>query len=256
MNQKLLLGAAIIALMTSCSSIRQGSIDDLSGRWDVVKIDGTAITTGHDTPPSITFDTVNKKISGRLVCNNIMGNFDVAADGTPDFSQLGSTRMLCPDMAIEDSFLSAFNQVKKFGIDKTGQLILMDSKNHHKITLTRHAEELSTAAIAGNWEIIRVGDLDLSSSDKEYHALFNDSDRSFSISTGCNTIGGNYEGTGNNITFSQLRSTLMLCPDMQVEHAVKQAIPAIASFGQLAQGSNIGFYDADNNLIMVVSPLQ
>lgn len=42
---------------------------------------------------------------------------------------------------------------------------------------------------------------------------------------GCNTIGGRFElGNGNRIRFSELLSTLMACPDMELENDFKQVL--------------------------------
>ena len=44
---------------------------------------------------------------------------------------------------------------------------------------------------------------------------------------------------------------MMACPDMEVESRVLKALNAVQSFGKLA-GGGMGFYDADNNLVMVL----
>lgn len=48
---------------------------------------------------------------------------------------------------------------------------------------------------------------------------------------GCNSMGGTYELTGeNNISFSQLISTKMACPDMMMETEFHAALEAARSF--------------------------
>ena len=71
---------------------------------------------------------------------------------------------------------------------------------------------------------------------------------------GCNIINGGFEVDGNNataISFPQVISTMMACPDMEVEGRILKALNSVQSFGQLA-GGGIGFYDADNNLVLVL----
>ena len=53
------------------------------------------------------------------------------------------------------------------------------------------------------------------------------------------------------ISFPQLISTMMACPDMAVEGRVLKALNSVQSFGKLA-GGGIGLYDANNNLVMVL----
>lgn len=44
---------------------------------------------------------------------------------------------------------------------------------------------------------------------------------------------------------------MMACPDMEVEGRVLKALNSVQSFGKLA-GGGMGFYDTDNNLVMVL----
>ena len=44
---------------------------------------------------------------------------------------------------------------------------------------------------------------------------------------------------------------MMACPDREVEGRVMKALNEVKSFGKLA-GGGIGFYDADNTLVMVL----
>ena len=44
---------------------------------------------------------------------------------------------------------------------------------------------------------------------------------------------------------------MLACPDMEVEGRVLKALNSVQSFGKLA-GGGMGFYDTDNNLVMVL----
>ena len=71
---------------------------------------------------------------------------------------------------------------------------------------------------------------------------------------GCNVINGSFNVDDANpvaISFPQVISTMMACPDMEVESRVLKALNSVQSFGKLA-GGGMGFYDADNNLVMVL----
>ena len=45
---------------------------------------------------------------------------------------------------------------------------------------------------------------------------------------------------------------MMACPDMATEDRVKQALNTTCTFGRLQEG-RVGFYDADNTLVMVLT---
>ena len=68
---------------------------------------------------------------------------------------------------------------------------------------------------------------------------------------GCNRFFGVYEQNESQLTFSGMGATKMACPDMEVEGRVLKALNSVQSFGKLA-GGGMGFYDTDNNLVMVL----
>ena len=55
----------------------------------------------------------------------------------------------------------------------------------------------------------------------------------------------------SSITINPAATTMMACPDMEVEGRVMKALNEVKSFGKLA-GGGIGLYDADNTLVMVL----
>ena len=83
---------------------------------------------------------------------------------------------------------------------------------------------------------------------------FNIAEKRLHGNAGCNLINGAFQVDDENpsaISFPQVISTMMACPDMEVEGRVLKALNSVQSFGKLA-GGGIGLYDADNNLVMVL----
>lgn len=83
----------------------------LDGEWTVVSIFGNDVTS--ETKPAFVFtgDTVN----GATGCNRFFGPFKSTADSLL-FSDMATTKMMCPDIAVEDSFLKAVHQVVTYSI--------------------------------------------------------------------------------------------------------------------------------------------
>ncbi len=257
MNKSLLIGGAIAAFAAvSCSTVRNMPVNDLSGEWNVVEIEGKAISVpdGCDRP-YMAFDAVNNRLFGSVGCNRIMGVLSATDAGSIDLSGMGSTRMMCPDMTIEDRLLSAFNQVKEFGIDKKGQLVLMDGQQHRMVTLAKRINEIDPESLVGSFKVNLLGDLDLSDNAEGDYTIEFMADGTFSMTTGCNNIGGKYTGKYVDITFGRLMSTRMMCPNMEVEQTAQKLLPTVVSFGRLAEEGTYGFYDAQNNLLMTISRL-
>ncbi len=87
-------------------------VDQLNGSWKVISIDGKEITAEN---PTMVIDIPEGKLSGFAGCNRMFGN--IVLDGTPygiSFTQVGATRMACPDMATEQAFLYMLEKITTF----------------------------------------------------------------------------------------------------------------------------------------------
>lgn len=257
MNKAFLIGSIMAAaVVTSCSSVHNMPVNDLSGEWNVVKIENKDVTVVDGAEvPYLAFDVVNNRLFGCAGCNRIIGGLKATDAGAIDLSNMGTTLMMCPDMTLEENLLAALNQVKEFGVDKDGQLVLMDEKQHHMVTLAKRTDYITPLSLVGTWKINSLGNLDLSANTEGEYTIEFMGDGSFSMTTGCNNVGGNYGGRYVDITFSKLMSTRMACPDMEVETVAQNVLPTVVSFGELANEGTFGFYDAENNLVMTIAKM-
>lgn len=114
-------------LLAACGNGQKiASIDSLAGEWSIIKIDGEDVTLSDgQEEPFIGFDTNEKRVYGSAGCNLLTGSLDADAKSeTIDFSSLGSTRMMCPDMQLEEQVLNGLAKVKKFKMLKSGEIEL------------------------------------------------------------------------------------------------------------------------------------
>lgn len=258
MKNILMMGAFVTAMaVTSCSTVKEMPADDLSGEWNVVEIEGKTVQTVEEQEiPFMAFDVVNARVFGSAGCNRIFGQLYTGEKGSIDFSSLAATRMMCPDMSNEDALLVALNQVKRFGINNEGQLVLMDGHNREMVTLDKRTDIISPASLTGEWNVDFLGDMDLTSNPQgTYTITFDPTEKMFSMATGCNNVGGNYGGTYVDISFTNLMTTRMMCPDMTVEETAQRLLPTITWFDEVGNPGSYGFYDAANNLVMTISPI-
>lgn len=89
------------------------------------------------------------------------------------------------------------------------------------------AKELSQLAsdIAGEWYIIQAGTYVIDLDEGMPYIIFEPSTGRIYANDGCNTINGEYNVTDEGcLTFSNLLSTLMLCPDVEFSKAIDSAI--------------------------------
>ncbi|MBD5224614.1 MAG: META domain-containing protein [Bacteroidales bacterium] len=140
-------GIVAIASLASCSGSKTvATIADLNGEWNVTSIDGKAVTVPENQEsPFLGFDTSTGQLYGNASCNSLMGSFQTdAAPGVLDLSQTGATRMMCPDMSVEDALLGALSRVKGYDVTKSGEVELTDTQGHTVITLTHRASTETT----------------------------------------------------------------------------------------------------------------
>lgn len=93
---------ALMMAMTGCSSSKNMPKVDLAGEWNIVAVDGEKINTSE--MPYIGMDVEAKRIYGNAGCNNMMGTLvlDSLKPGVIHFTQVATSRMMCPDMDIEN----------------------------------------------------------------------------------------------------------------------------------------------------------
>ena len=235
--------AAVMTGLSSCGSSKYvtASVADIDGEWSIIEINGTAVVPAPGQAyPYIGFDQATGRVHGNAGCNRLMGTFDVLAEpGHIDLSQLGTTRMMCPDMTVEQNVLNALAQVKRYvKLDDENIALCGKSARRPILVLKKKAPDMTVADLNGKWKIVEAMGVAVP------HAQ-----------AGCNLLNGGYQTDESNpasISFPQLISTMMACPDMETEDRVKQALNTTCTFGRLQEG-RVGFYDADNTLVMVLA---
>lgn len=249
--------ATLLGLSSCASTKNAATLSSLGGEWNIIEINGTAVVPAPGQEfPFIGFDTTTGKVYGNSGCNRMMGSFDVhAKPGYIDLGALGSTRMMCPDMSVEKNVLTALGQVKRYKKLGKENMALCGSSNRPIIVLQKKQPAVRLSDLNGKWMISEAGGEAIPSGmEKQPFIEFNISEKRLHGNAGCNIINGSYQVNDENptaISFPQLISTMMACPDMAVEGRVLKALNSVQSFGKLA-GGGIGLYDANNNLVMVL----
>ena len=238
--------ASVLMGLSSCASTKNAAtLSSISGEWNIIEVNGTAVVPAPGQEfPYIGFDTKTGKVFGNSGCNRMMGSFDVnAKPGTIDLGALASTRMACPDMTVENNVLSALNKVKKYKKLGKENIALCGASNRPIVVLQKKESVSKLSDLEGKWMISEaVGEAIPEGMEKQPFIEFNIAEKRLHGNAGCNLING---------AFPQVISTMMACPDMEVEGRVLKALNSVQSFGKLA-GGGIGLYDADNNLVMVL----
>lgn len=246
--------AALIGALASCSTTKTvANISDLNGEWAIAAIDGKPVTSPADQETAyLGFNTATGELYGNASCNALMGSFDKdSAPGTIELTNIGSTRMMCPDMSLEDALITALQRVKGYEVTKDGDIDLTDSKGKEVVLLLRRDPAITAADLQGEWNVREINGEKTDSMPGAPFVFTFDGD-SFSCSTDCNGLMGSYTTSGGKgMAFGNVASTRMACPDPKVEQAITGILPKVASYGKLA-GGGIGLYDEHNNMLLLL----
>lgn len=251
MKKTLISAAAFAAVLLSSCGTASKSVD-ISGEWNVVSVEGKEVTGN----PYIGFDMENGRLYGNAGCNRIMGGVEIDSvnPGHIGLTNIGATRMMCPDMETEQKVLEALNEVAGYKASATG-VELTDKDGKVLMSLEkREAPAVSINDINGEWTISKVDGVEIEVADKTPFLSFNVADNAVHGNGGCNIINGSFsqeEGNASSLKFGQMISTMMAGPRMETEGKVLEAINKVASFVVNEDGT-LSLMDAGNNEVLLL----
>lgn len=129
----LFVSAMALFAMVSCGE--EKNFDALNGEWNVVSVGEMVVPDSADA--FIGFNVAEQLVYGSTGCNHLTGA--LPAEVTPEapmFATVGSTRMMCADMTVEDALLPALGQVVDFKVDGDN-LYFLDATGTTVISLAK-----------------------------------------------------------------------------------------------------------------------
>jgi heat shock protein HslJ len=110
----------------------------------------------------------------------------------------------------------------------------------------------ASPSLIGSWTLTSYGPVDAQTpavEDTEAGLMFNE-DGTVTGDSGCNGLGGNYTVEGDQVTFSEIVSTLMACDDprMVQEDAVHQVLTDTATYK--IEGNTLTLMNNDMALVL------
>jgi heat shock protein HslJ len=97
-------------------------------KWILIQLLGQRVEVARSTNPAfIRFDPVTSKFSGHGSCNSIFGNYKILEGEMINFSEMGGTKMACPDMTIENKFLEVLSKTGTYRVTES-ELIFYKEK--------------------------------------------------------------------------------------------------------------------------------
>lgn len=256
MKKYLLMLLILSIAITACSARgADASSDSLIGTWKLTAHGSASASTPavEGVDAGLTFNE-DGTVSGTSGCNGLGGDYTVQGDQIT-FGEFVSTLMACdePIMQQEESTHKVMTGTATYQIE--GDTLTI-TKDDNLLKFTRGSfgsqEPSETVSLTGAWKLTSYGAGDVISSalaDVEANLTFNE-DGTITGTSGCNEFGGKYTAEGDQITFNEIVSTLMLCdtPLMGQEEAMYQVLTEKATYQ--IEGHTLTITNNDKSLIL------
>ena len=242
MNKVKIFVSCGILLMSSCKAMKEVTLSDIGGEWKIVEMhDSTLNVSNAGSEPFIGFDTKSGLVYGYSGCNRIMSSLDLnAAPGRLELNRIAGTMMACPDMEMESTILSTLSMVKSYRKGREGQLMLCDSTDTPLMVLKKRFDYMPLAELNGKWSIASVYGEELPEDAGSKPFIVFDTKKSIiSGNAGCNNFTGRLKVVQEDklsIEMSDIATTRMYCPEMDVENNILSALGSARIFGRVDSG--------------------
>ncbi|WOD44569.1 META domain-containing protein [Hwangdonia lutea] len=204
------------------NTIENVSIENI--KWVITTLEGDAINNPESNGEEIYFilDSETNRVNGYSGCNTFMGTYTIEKGNRISFSQLASTRKMCPDSKINESqILSIFDTADNFTI--SGNKLALNKAKRAPLAEFKKAESTNEPIVEKYWKIKTLDGKEVTLAENQEREIFftlKTQDNKVTGFAGCNTVSGEYTlEKGNRIRFKNMATTLKACPDVAVNEA-------------------------------------
>ena len=104
-----------------------GNVSLITYRWKLEELSGRKIDSVNSQEPFLLFNAGDSSINGRLGCNRFGGKYATSGN-LIRFSHIYSTKMACPDMWAETTFLGLADSINEFRINEKHLPLLLNGE--------------------------------------------------------------------------------------------------------------------------------
>lgn len=241
----------IVLGLVSCSTTKKsGSVDisTLNGQWNVTELNGKN-TVYDEVLPFVELNVSDKIVSGNAGCNVLNGTFEINAEKNEIiFNDIAATRMVCPFMEMENSFLKTLKEVKSFDIancdNSVDSVMLVNAAGAVVMKLMRRSE------LDGHWNIVELKDSVVNTEDKVPFLDFRSNVKKVFGNLGCNSYNSSIvlDTDTKTIKFGMGAMTQMMCPDAGIERNIADVLPYVASYKLIED--TVSLLDSNENTLL------
>lgn len=231
----------------------------LSGTsWQLVRFlgsDDKTLMPGERAKYTVAFGS-DGSVSVRIDCNRGRGSWKSGGPNQLRFGPLALTRAMCPPAPLNERIPKDWASVRSYTF-QNGHLFLslMANGGIYEFEPLRETEtpvgtDRNSAASLENtdWKLTRLGKtaVTVAPLQREPHLLLNSETHRVSGSGGCNGLTGGYELNGKELSFSQMATTMMACPEgMDLERAFLNGLEKARVWK--VTGHKLELFDASGN---------
>lgn len=232
----------------------------LYGEWTASTV-GELTVTG-DERPYVIFDTtaVNPyivKVYANNGCNTLNGEMAITPGGEmKKTSEFPTTMRYCGNAPYEIGFNMALNTVSSFKIEKIGEDYLLTMLNTNGTPLMTMSKS-NISFMNGAWAIVKIGNETISE-DKGIQIVVDIPESKIHGNAGCNVVNGKIfidPDKTNSIQFTNLITTMMYCPNMQLEQAFLVALEQVETAIPENNGETAILKDAGGQAVLTLKRL-
>ncbi len=113
--KRVLFAIAALALCAACCGGEEG-LPMENTKWNLTELQG-ATNEVFDDAETFWFSLDGESIIGVGACNRFFGGYQLTGDNGFRVGGMGMTRMACPNMDLEDTFVRTFDEVDGYEIN-------------------------------------------------------------------------------------------------------------------------------------------
>lgn len=247
---------AVAALLLLGSCVGKKTVKDtstttsklvLSGKWSLVLLKGAALPEGVNVP-TLEIDLQEMRISGFGGCNRYFASIKKQDDAAFEVDAIGATRKACLENQVEDSYLQTLEAVRQYRL--TSNRLQLLSQEGDILLEYSVLEKQANPRLHDIWAVTHLGDKEIQLEALPYIEI-NLEGMSASGNNGCNQFMGPIKRvTDETLIFGDLAMTMQMCEDMQVPHALNQALAAVRSY--TLDEINLKLFDESGKLLLML----
>ena len=231
----------------------------LDGMWFLESVDSTKVSQSINKP-YIEFELTNLSIVKCYAydgCNYINGEFKLYNNSALiKNAEFVSTLKDCDKTHYEAKMTTAINKIASYTISNIGENIILhlkDSSNNTIMVL----KKTDTESIGGAWQVTVINGVSIDES-HDLNIVLDLSGKSVHGNVGCNTMNGTIvynHNLPNDIMFTNMITTRMLCPDMTTETDLLKALEAVRKINLNESGSIASLLDHNGSIVVSLKRL-